>query len=167
MRSDYMLYGAAIILFVVTVIFGVLTVESERIVSVVATVGFGIFFAGLGYILRPKAKPSTTAVIAPTPTPANVAVAPPSIPEPEPRPTAVEEVEEKTTASSEAVPLKLRLTKIKGIGDKRSTLLKALGIGNVTDLSKASAKELATKLDISPKTTARWIANAKEILEKS
>lgn len=167
MRSDYLLYGAAIILFVVTAIFGVLTVDFERIVSVVTTVSFGIFFAGLGYILRPKEKSSTITVAAPPPTTIDVVVAPPPMPEAEPAPASTSEVEEKTTASSEFVPFKLRLTKIEGIGEKRSTQLKALGIRNVTDLSKASAKELAAKLDIPPKTTARWIASAKEIVEKS
>jgi predicted flap endonuclease-1-like 5' DNA nuclease len=167
MRSDYLLYGAAIILFLVTAIFGVLTDDFERIVSVVTTVSFGIFFAGLGYILRPKEKPSTITVTAPLPATADVVVASTPKTEAEPAPAIASEVEEKTPPSSGFVPLKLRLTKIKGIGEKRSTQLKALGISNITDLSRASAKELAVKMDIPSKTTTRWIASAKEIVEKA
>jgi predicted flap endonuclease-1-like 5' DNA nuclease len=163
-----MLYGVAIILFAITgILYFVLTVEYERMVSVVATVTFGILFTGLGYVLRPRAKPSTTAVAAPAAPSPSVTAAPPSTPKPEPTPAATDQVEEKTATPTEFVPLKFRLTKIRGIGEKRSTQLKALGISNVKDLSNASAKELATQLDVSPKTTARWIANAKEIVEKS
>ena len=59
----------------------------------------------------------------------------------------------------------LDLTQVKGIGEKRATQLKALGINNVDELSKASAKTLAKKLKISPKTVDNWIANAKELVK--
>jgi predicted flap endonuclease-1-like 5' DNA nuclease len=55
------------------------------------------------------------------------------------------------------------LTDVKGIGEKRAAQLRALGINSVEDLAKASAKDLATKLNISPKITDKWIQNAKEI----
>jgi predicted flap endonuclease-1-like 5' DNA nuclease len=58
------------------------------------------------------------------------------------------------------------LTDVKGIGEKRASQLRALGILSVNDLSKASAKDLAAKLEISPKITDKWIQNAKEIGQK-
>jgi len=166
MRSDYMLYSVAIILFVITgILYFILTAENERVVSVVATMTFGILVAGLGYMLRPRTRPAA-ATTAPSeaPTTSIATTPPPPVIELEPAP--VEHVKEKTPASTEFVPLKLRLTKIKGIGEMRSTQLKSLGIGNVKDLAQASAKDLAGKLDVSPKTTARWIADAKAIVEK-
>jgi predicted flap endonuclease-1-like 5' DNA nuclease len=54
---------------------------------------------------------------------------------------------------------------VKGIGEKRATQLKALGISSVDDLSKASAKNVAKKLKISRKTVSKWIASAKELIK--
>jgi predicted flap endonuclease-1-like 5' DNA nuclease len=58
------------------------------------------------------------------------------------------------------------LTDVKGIGEKRASQLRALGILSIEDLSKASAKDLAAKLKISPKITDKWIQNAREIGQK-
>jgi predicted flap endonuclease-1-like 5' DNA nuclease len=58
------------------------------------------------------------------------------------------------------------LTDVKGIGEKRASQLRALGILSVEDLSKASAKDLAARLKISPKITDKWIQNAREIGQK-
>jgi predicted flap endonuclease-1-like 5' DNA nuclease len=83
--------------------------------------------------------------------------------------------EEKTSAPAEKATVKnapklatpatrtMELTQVKGIGEKRSTQLKALGINNVENLSKASANTIAKKLNISPKIVARWIASAEEL----
>lgn len=59
-----------------------------------------------------------------------------------------------------------KLTRVKGIGEKRAKQLKALGIATVADLSVASAEELAEKLQISPKITSQWIQNARNLLLK-
>lgn len=59
----------------------------------------------------------------------------------------------------------LELTQVKGIGEKRATQLKALGINSVEDLAKASAKTIAKKLQISPKITKKWIASAKKLVK--
>ena len=64
-------------------------------------------------------------------------------------------------------PPRSRLTKVKGIGEKRSTQLKTLGINSIEDLAKASPKDLAAKLNISPKITRKWVENAKEIAPKA
>ena len=74
---------------------------------------------------------------------------------------------EKTVAVMEATPSLSELTKVKGIGAKRAEQLNALGIHSINDLANASAKDLATKLEISPKITTRWIENAKTLTEKS
>lgn len=166
MRSDYMLYTVAVIFFAITIIsIVVVNTETERTVSVVATVIFGLIFTALGFTLRPKATATVTTTQSEN-TPLAVAPPPPS-PETQLTITTTTTTEEKSPAATEVIPYKLRLTKIKGIGGKRSDQLKALGINNVKDLSNASAKELAAKLDASPKTTARWITEAKELAEKA
>jgi predicted flap endonuclease-1-like 5' DNA nuclease len=163
MRSDYILYAVAIIFFVITGIsLEVGLGELERNVSVVATVMLGILFTGLGFILRPKT--TTTATVAPT-TP----LTPPAPPKPA-QTTTVETtkiLEEKTEPIIEAVLPLRNLTKVKGIGEKRAKQLSDVGINSIEDLSKTSAKELASKLKISPKITGKWIANAKELKEES
>lgn len=171
MRSDYMLYAVSAICFAIAIISIVaLTAESYRTLSVVATVSFGIFFVGLGYFLRPKTKTSTTEITAPPPavateTPIVAVPPPPTVPEI----AAVDTVVTDTSVATamEFIPLKLRLTKIRGIGEKRYGQLKALGIKNAKDLAETSPQELAAKLDIPTKTATRWIVDAKELAEKA
>lgn len=148
MRSDYALYTVAIIFFIITAVtFALEMTEFERSVSVVTTVVLGLLFIGLGRSQRPK--PKATTIAAPP-----VSTAPT---------TATEKTEtEIDTAPSVAAP-----TKVKGIGEKRAEQLRALGINSVEDLAKASAKDLATKLQISPKITRRWVRNAKKRVEES
>ncbi|HVP27469.1 MAG TPA: helix-hairpin-helix domain-containing protein [Candidatus Bathyarchaeia archaeon] len=169
MRSDYILYAVAIIFFVITGISLVAELsELQRNVSVVATIMLGILCAGLGFILRPRS--TTTATVAPA-----VPLTPPTLPEPAQTTTTetTTVTEEKTEAVVET-PLAVapaappsELTKVKGIGEKRSKQLTDLGINTVEELSNASAKEIASKLQISPKITAKWIANAKELKKES
>ena len=176
MRSDYMLYTVAIIFFVITGIsFAVLNVGFERSLSVVSTAILGLLFLALGFALRPKPTAAPTSV---TPT-YSAQPLPPPPPEPEPTRTITRELspatetiapaktEAITETASDAVPRKLRLTRLKGIGETRAKQLNGLSIRNIEDLTKASPKELAEKLSISPKITERWIASAKELLEKS
>jgi len=59
------------------------------------------------------------------------------------------------------------ITKVKGIGPKRTEQLRNLGIHTAEDLTKASAEELATKTKTSPKITAKWIEEAKKLTEAS
>jgi predicted flap endonuclease-1-like 5' DNA nuclease len=159
MRSDYALYTVAIIFFIITVIvFAIQMDETYKSLGIITTAVLGIFFIGLGYTQRPRAKVQTAATAPSTP-PSSIQPAPP------PPPTITETVEEKVAET--AVPAGIPLTDIKGIGEKRAEQLKALGINNVEELAKASAKELASKLKISPKITQRWIENAKKLTEKS
>jgi predicted flap endonuclease-1-like 5' DNA nuclease len=147
MRSDYALYTVAIIFFIIT---GIVFAYQVELLWAVATAILGLFFIGLGYSQSPK--PKATTIETPPPTP----------------PTVTEVVEEeKTETAIEAAPTVVELTEVKGIGEKRAKQLKALGINSVEDLAKASAKDLAVKLKISPKITGKWVRNAKKLVEKS
>jgi predicted flap endonuclease-1-like 5' DNA nuclease len=151
MRSDYALYTVAIIFFIITgIVFAIQIEETYKSLGIIATAVLGIFFIGLGYSQRPRAKVQ------------NVMTAPPA------SQPSTETVEEKTVETvGMATPTGTPLTNIKGIGEKRAEQLKALGINSVEELAKASAKEIASKLKISPKITQRWIENAKKLTEKS
>ena len=147
MRSDYALYSVGIILFVITCVVLLYPVEYQQVFVVATAVG-GLFFIGLGYTQRPKPEAKTIETTAP------------------PTVETVRE-EERPATITEATPPVSELTKVKGIGAKRADQLKALGINSIRDLANASAKDLAKKLEISPKITTRWIENAKALTEKS
>jgi len=169
MRSDYALYVVAIIFFIITGISSAIGLaELERNLWVVTTAVLGLLFAGLGYTQRPRPKgriivetpPST-----PAQTTATTALTPPASTVTEP--AVMETKEETIEVTTEAAPTVSGLTEVKGIGEKRKQQLNALGINSIDDLAKASANELAKKLEISPKITGKWIENAKTLLEKS
>jgi predicted flap endonuclease-1-like 5' DNA nuclease len=158
MRSDYALYAVAIIFFILTAIVLAYQVEMTPLWTITTTV-LGLFFIGLGYTLRPKPQQMQIEV------PSHAPPTPPTTPTPTVTEVAKEEKIE--LPPPETAPSILELTNVKGIKTKRSEQLKTLGINNIEDLSKASAKELAAKLKISPKITEKWIENAKQLLEKS
>jgi predicted flap endonuclease-1-like 5' DNA nuclease len=173
-----MLYTVAIIFFVITGIsFAALSTEFERTLSVVSTTIFGLLFLALGFAFRPKptAAPASTTLTSVAPQPPISAPPPPSEPiatitrEPAPIAETVVPAKAETVTETvlEAVPRKLRLTRLKGVGKTRAKQLNDLGVRNIEDLSNASAEDLAKKLNISPKITGRWIAGAKELLGKS
>jgi predicted flap endonuclease-1-like 5' DNA nuclease len=164
MRSDYMLYVVAIIFFVLTGAVAAIY-WTEQQLWIVTTGVLGLVFIGLGYTQRPKhAMPPTTTTT--TTSLATTAPLPPALP---PKPTQTEAVKEETPTpmpTVEALPPTPEIMKVKGIGEKRAAQLKALGINSIEDLARTSAKDLATKLQISPKITGKWIENAKGIAEK-
>jgi predicted flap endonuclease-1-like 5' DNA nuclease len=84
------------------------------------------------------------------------------------KPPKIEETEEKPPQPPSA-PSKssTELTKIKGVGPKRAAQLKALQITSVEDLAQYSAKNLANKLKISSKITAKWVKQAKNLLKET
>ena len=167
MRLDYALYVLAAVLLIITVVPFVTSIgenTTETSVWVVATVVLGLFSIGLSYTQRPKTE--AQACQPATSVPQEV------VPETQPAATMEAPKEEKAEAPMKTAPAMaasaaaaLDLTQVKGIGEKRATQLKALGINNVDELSKASAKTLAKKLKISPKTVDNWIANAKELVK--
>jgi len=147
MRSDYALYTVAIIFFIITGAVCVLEItEFERNLGVITTAVLGLLFVGLGYSQRPK-----ITRVESLPTPASTT------------PITITKEETATEATSAVAPL----TEVKGIGERRAEQLKGLGINTIEDLAKASAKELASELKISPKTTEKWIGNAEKLAEKS
>jgi predicted flap endonuclease-1-like 5' DNA nuclease len=167
MRLDYALYVLAAVLLITTVVPFVTSMgenTTETSVWVVATVVLGLFSIGLGYTQRPKTEAQACQPIMSVPQEA--------VPETQPAATMEAPKEEKAEAPIETAPAMaasvtatLDLTQVKGIGEKRATQLKALGITNVDELSKASAKPLAKKLKISPKTVDKWITNAKQLVK--
>lgn len=148
MRLDYTLYVLAAVFFLITIVSLVtsLIAESERNLWVVTTVVLGILSVGLGYTQRPKTEAQAR----------QPAVQIPQVTVPQKPATTME-----TPAMTEA----LELTQVKGIGEKRATQLKTIGINSVEDLAKASAKTIAKKLQISPKITKKWVASAKELVK--
>src|SRR3990170_2896748 len=139
MRLDYTLYGLAALFFLITVVSAILVETNEtRSLWVVTTAVLGILSIGVGYYQRPK---TTTEACQPAvPIPQATMLQTPQV-------TTVEAPkEEKTEAPTEApssietppvtavvtpVSRKMRLTRVKGIGDKRVAQLKALGINSL------------------------------------
>jgi predicted flap endonuclease-1-like 5' DNA nuclease len=184
MRLDYISYTIAIVFFIVTLAAAVYSFEQTQ-VWVVTTVVIGLAFIGLGYTQRPRpaAAPQMT-TIAPPPPPSQPQQQQTVQEQQEPQQQQIPEV---TTAPSQPVvtdmmkleenqpvvqsvepvqlvqPMADGLTDVKGIGEKRAAQLRALGISSVEDLAKASAKDLAARLNVSPKITDKWIQNAKGI----
>jgi len=163
MRSDYALYAVAIIFFIITASAYATLSAFERSLSVVTTAVLGLLFLMLGFTLRPRTR-AITVETKPTPPPSAIATeAPPTVTD--------TPVVEKTELIIEPVtlpePPKLELMSVKGVKEKRAAQLKALGINSIEDLANASANELAKKLEISPKFTEKWIADAKRLLQKS
>jgi predicted flap endonuclease-1-like 5' DNA nuclease len=151
MRLDYTLYVLAALLLIITVVPFVVTIEgveseTPRSLWVVTTVVLGLLSIGLGYSQRPKAK--AQAYQPAVQTPQTTVPQKPAI-----------------TMETPAMTETLELTQVKGIGEKRATQLKALGINSVNDLAKASAEDIAKKLQISSKITKKWIASAKTLVK--
>jgi predicted flap endonuclease-1-like 5' DNA nuclease len=168
MRLDYTLYALAAVLLIITVVPFVVNIEGvesdTRSLWVISTVVLGLLSIGLGYSQRPKTEAQACQPV----TVMSQETMPPAIETPQ---------EEKTSAPAEEATVKTapnvatpttattELTQVKGIGEKRATQLKALGLNSVGDLSNASAKTIAKKLKISPKIVDKWIANAKELVK--
>ncbi len=164
MRLDYVLYVLGAVLLIITVVPFVTSIgkdTTEKSVWVVATVVLGLFSIGLGYTQKPKTKAQACQPAMPTPQAA--------MPETQPAATMETLKEEKAEAPMEKPAMQeaptAELTQVKGIGEKRATQLKALGINSADDLTKASAKTVAKKLKISPKIVNKWIDSAKELVE--
>jgi len=152
MRVDYILYLVALVCFVATASIAAFQMGAETNLWIVALAVLGFIFLGLGYLQKPTKTltPRSTQTQPPVPS---------SVVSEKPKP-----VEERTVVPEVSVS---ELTRVKGIGAKRAEQLESLGIKTLEDLANASAKDLAAKLEISPKITARWVANAEELTKKS
>ena len=161
MRLDHTLYVLAALLFLITIVSLVtpLIAETERNLWVVTTAVLGILSIGLGYSQKPKTKAQACETAVP--------ISQKTMPAAQPAKTMEAPIEkpvmkEVPTVATPAAAT-MNLTQVKGIGEKRATQLKALGINSVDELAKASAKDIAKKLKISPKIVNKWIAAAKEL----
>lgn len=143
MRSDYAMYAVAVILFILTGI--VLAYQSQmKELWTVATFVLGLLFLALGYTQRPKVMTASIETLEIPNVPSTI-------------------TEERIETAEEVAPPGVGLTSIRGIGEKRKEQLESVGIHNVKELSVASAEDLATKLDVSPKRTKTWIKDAKKL----
>ena len=146
MRFDIIFYFLGIICFILAaciILFWRVTLIPVAFLIVLLL--FGLFFMASGYSTRPK----KYKIVVPT----------------KPIETRVEEksIQPPPTPSK---PL-TELDKIKGIGPKRIAQLNALQIASVEDLARFSAEDLATKLKISSKITAKWIEQAQDLLKEA
>jgi predicted flap endonuclease-1-like 5' DNA nuclease len=156
MRTDYVLYAVAVILFIITAIVAASSMDFKQL-WIVGTAVLGLFFAALGFSQKPRLSASIPEAPAPAqaPTPVRPTVAEVKVPKMEEAPAIVETP--KPT---------LEVTQVKGVKAKRAEQLKALGINTVEELANASAEDLAKKLKISSKFTEQWIQSAKELTAK-
>jgi len=129
---------------------------SEQQLWIVTTAVLGLVFIGLGYTQRPR---QTTSIVT-MPTITTQITAPP------PPPSVQAAVIKEETEPIAAEPSPIGLTQLKGIKEKRAEQLKTIGIRSIHDLANASANDIATKLQISPKITGKWIESAKELSKK-
>jgi predicted flap endonuclease-1-like 5' DNA nuclease len=170
MRLDYTLYILAVIFFLITTVAAIALAATERSLWVVTTAVLGILSVGIGYYQRPKAKAETCQPAVPipqatmlqtqqtAPAPKEEAIAAPA------EPTPVMETATVIEPPTSAVPT-VELTQVKGIGEKRASQLKAIGISNVDELAKSSAADIAKSLKISPKIVDKWISGAKDLVK--
>ena len=174
MRLDYTLYLLAVVFFLITAVSFVMVAEqTEKNLWVVTTVVLGLFSIGLGYTQKPKLQTSVQQPAVPIPqatmlqTPQAATVEAPAVEAP--KEEKIEMTAETPKVIEAPTPLPpvptIQLTQVKGIGEKRATQLKTLGINSVDELAKTSAEDVAKKLEISPKIVAKWIAGAKELVK--
>ena len=166
MRLDYTLYILAALLFIITAVALVVQLEqTEKSLWVVTTVVLGLLSIGLGYYQRPKTEAQACQPAVPIPQT--------TMPETQPATTMEAPKEEKAEAPMEKAAIQeaptvatpatatMELIQVKGIGEKRATQLKALGINSVDELANASAETIAEKLKVSQKIVDKWIVAAK------
>ncbi|MEM3356477.1 MAG: helix-hairpin-helix domain-containing protein [Candidatus Bathyarchaeia archaeon] len=161
MRLDYTLYVLGALILVVTVVPFVITIEGvesdTRNLWVISTVVLGLLSIGLGYSQRPKTAAQACQIATTTVPQETVPTKTPEV--------AVQEPAAPVVEAPAATTVTLELTEVKGIGEKRAAQLKTLGINNVAELAKASAEDIASKLQISSKIAQKWIDNAREIVK--
>jgi predicted flap endonuclease-1-like 5' DNA nuclease len=178
MRLDYALYVIAVILFVITISVAAISVQQN--LWVLSTAIIGIAAVGTGYLSRPQATKTSS-----NSSPVNVTepiVAQPAQPIVVSQPAPIVSVaEQKTAITTPTVspPLAVAtpaatiepkhehpLTTVKGIGEKRATQLKSIGINNVHELATASSARIAKELKLSKKIVDKWVAGAKKQIKK-
>ena len=191
MRLDYILYALAAVFFVITITSAFSLTGTDQILWILTSGLLGILSLSLGFIQRPKpaqinqSPTLATATSATQPTETAKVEAPKEeekLPPQTPPATETSVIQEPVATVQPAMPeppantvpsieanepsIEHALTEVSGIGEKRASQLKALGINTVDDLAKASVEDLAKSLKVSPKIVAKWVAGAKELQQK-
>ncbi len=191
MRLDYILYALAAVFFVITITSAFSLTGTDQILWILISGLLGILSLSLGFIQRPKpaqinqSPTLATATSATQPTETAKVEAPKEeekLPPQTPPATETSVIQEPVATVQPAMPeppantvpsieanepsIEHALTEVSGIGEKRASQLKALGINTVDDLAKASVEDLAKSLKVSPKIVAKWVAGAKELQQK-
>ena len=192
MRLDITLYTLAVVFFVITIASATLLAGTDQTLWIITSGLLGILSLSLGFIQRPRAttqinQPTTTTLTTLPTQPTETST--PEAPKEEKLPAQTEPIAEtpaipETTVTVEQPPvaetpavtiapqevnepsIELALTQVSGIGEKRATQLKALGINTVDELAEASAEDIAKNLKVSPKIVAKWITGAKQLKQK-
>lgn len=146
MRFDIIFYFFGIICFILAAcIIPFWGVTLIPVAFLIVLLLFGLFFMAFGYSARSR----KYKIIAPV----------------EPIETRVEGKLIQLPPTPSKPPT--QLDKIRGIGPKRIAQLNALQIMYVEDLARFSAENLATKLKISSKITAKWIEQAQNLIKEA
>jgi predicted flap endonuclease-1-like 5' DNA nuclease len=169
MRSDYILYGVAVIFFVLTAAVLTYQVEQQSL-WIVTTAVLGLLFIGLGYSQKPRA--TISARIDPVSTPIMTTPTQTLVTRPEAQPTPITEpasepIPEQITQPETLPTPSITITQVKGVKEKRAQQLRELGINTIQDLASASPEKLGKDLQLSPKITAKWVEYARQLTENS
>ena len=148
MRFDIIFYLLGIVCFITAAYIPFYEVNLITAAFIIVLLLFGLFFIAFGYSARPRKYKLIT-----RPKPIE--------PKPKEQPLPLQLLPKETSKPH------TKLTKIKGIGPKRIVQLKTLQILSVEDLTRFSAEDLAAKLKISSKTTAKWIEQAQNLLKET
>jgi predicted flap endonuclease-1-like 5' DNA nuclease len=150
LRFDVIFYAIGIICFTLAVLiipfWGVTLIPTAFMIVLLL---FGLFFVASGYSARPR----------------KYKIIPPAKPIETEKPMKKPE-EKPLQQPPQPIKPPTELAKIKGIGPKRIVQLNALQIMSVEDLTRFSVEDLADKLKISRKTTAKWIEQARDLLKE-
>ncbi len=188
MRTDYTLYTLAVAFFIITIASAVLLSGPNRLLWTIPFAILAGISVGVGLSRRPHAiqTPTVQPTIPQTvnkpqeatiPKPKTIVAETPSIvaeteivPKESQEPIAIPPQPTITIPAPEVLspiaPISNELTQVNGIGEKRAAQLNAIGIKTVMDLANASAQDIAEKLKVSPKISAKWITNAGKLYKK-
>jgi predicted flap endonuclease-1-like 5' DNA nuclease len=164
LRLDIVFYALGIVCFIFTaLIIPLFGVTLLPVAFLIVFLLFGLLFMAFGYSTRPR----HYRIIRPSKPPeVKIKEKPPQPPEITETPTAPPPSSPEQATLPELSKPPMELTRIKGIGPKRVRALNALQIVSVEDLAKFSAEELADKLEISSKITAKWVEQAQNLLKE-
>jgi len=164
MRLDIIFYVLAIVCFVfAALIIPLLGVTLLPVAFLIVLLLFGVLFSAFGYSTRPR---HYRIITQPKPPETKTEEKPPQATEITQTPQQPEPQVTQQAQKPEPAKPSIELTRIKGIGPKRIAALNAMQIMSVEDLAKYSPEELAEKLKISGKITAKWVEQAHNLVKE-